>query len=340
MYRKQNTAVLIALILLFTLFGCKKLENNQSSEQQTDSPTSESLLTNAPVEESSLPEEFSVTIIAAIPAVVYPSNEDREWQSGAVSLVPDPEAEDGGEAPEYLCGPESFCFDEEGNICILDTYANRVLVVSAEGNEIKNTIELPGAAHATDIAAGGGAIYVLDESQSEVIAVRGDAVERFKLSASSRFLGISFIEGELKVMLDNNKAVALTEDGGYKKSDPPFSVATAGGLFIAQSGENKWSIPLNGMGITLLGSDSAGRLLVVCEGEFADAEGNIGGDTALRIYDRESRLVSEELISTGESRLSPPIHGYKLDNENRFCGMFVTESGLEIRRIIPAAAAR
>ena len=308
------------------------------TEAPTESPTKAptEAPTEAPTQE---PADIVYTrnyeILAAIPAQVYPSWTGCDWQDGIASIVPDPDAESQGSGQEsqFLCGPNSFCFDDKDNVCILDTYAKRVLVVSLLSNKVVKTVDFPQAGFLTEVAAGGGMIYVLDESRSEVAASDGVTIRTYPLSRDVSLADMYLIGGSLMVRLDSSRTVVLDGEG-FKNCAPLLPVSEAHGSFMVTGEWFDWMIPNDGMGIHLIGSDEDGRLYAECSGELFDRDGNSLGDLNARAYDTSGRLLYAALIDDEAGRVSPPLHICKLDDEYRICQLYCSESAVEIRRFV------
>lgn len=255
---------------------------------------------------------------------------------------------DSGKVKHYSA-PEAICVMDNQNICILDTY-NRALRIYdyAEGVLLK-TINIDFTQYPSKVASHGNLLYVLDASASTVYTIdvnlgviANDRLPKFvqanpydpaaevEYDMGPLVSCLRIHDGKLIICMDEQYDYRL-ENGKFVPADKLYDTEQVEDNFIITHGENKWTIPSEGIGLDIMGSDEEGNLYVYCVGILLDAEGKICGDDTLRVYDKDSRLVRGVHIDLYNS-MALPSEYICIDKNYNFLLMAGYESELRVMR--------
>ncbi len=272
--------------------------------------------------------EPTSTVLLSLPVAKY-SDCDSISRSNSIAYVPDEEYEgnfidSNGKASIVYAGPESFCFDDEGNVCILDTYSKRICVYDLTVKEQINEITIPDAGLITDVVYLDGLFYVLDVSNNCIISTNGYESIKYDLPPAEEMVydedADAFITyhhdlGLLvnALVIDNNQLVIDADiygvyrliDGNIMAASPAFELEKSDSNYVIERDGYRWEIPSTALGITIQGSDEEGNLYLYCSELLLDSNGYLCGDDTLRIYDRSSKLVSAASVNACERDILP-----------------------------------
>ena len=282
----------------------------------------------------------------SLPVTLYDSWPMTEYSSDTLTYVPDPEAEIISNA--FICGPQDFCIDGEGNFCILDTYGSKVVVVSRTG-EILESIRIEGFRYLSQIAYAYGSIWIIDARNNQMIGIKDSIIETYDIpkvplpdsgpSATVYFapLIIDFYADEYgRLILDGDSSgVFKFRDGEFSECAERYSRRVFGDELHIRGHNGSWSIPSAGCAIGILGSDPSGNLYVEVNDLFIDDDGSIYGDDTIRVYDANSQPVLAAFVNVAERKILPRNY-IKLDQDYCFWELRCYEDRVCMEQIIPA----